>query len=329
MNYRLESNVQLRTAPGYIEFPTTGASASLFVDSNQQYTGVIRNIIYTLTRKSDNASVVYNTMSDTVPSFSDQYITVEKSNNVDGFKITMDTVMPSTAQHYELEAVINYISGKTQTVSANIVVQEDGSPIVQSTNQQLYTPINTAWTAQFGSSIGKNNLYKVDLLAITHDIDFSTSTQLNNFVTSVNDYLFKYLENCEGIIMDGCTLLQITDNYIAGENKNQFIFSNMSNLKRFYAQNCTSLTGTIDLSMCPELLEVDTSGTAVNVIIPTGSKITKYELGTPTTISLNSPTVLSPSGVVVDHSSNIDSLDLINIPNNNAYSMFNKIMTTA
>lgn len=329
INYRLESNVQLRTAPGYIEFPTTGASASLFVDSNQQYTGVIRNIVYTLTRKSDNASVVYNTMSDTVPSFSDQYITVEKSNNVDGFKITMDTVMPPTAQHYELEAVVNYISGKTQTVSTNIVVQEDGSPIVQSTNQQLYTPINTAWTAQFGSSIGKNNLYKVDLLAITHDIDFSTSPQLNNFVTSVNDYLFKYLENCEGIIIDGCTLLQMTDNYIAGENKNQFIFSNMPKLKRFYAQNCTSLTGTIDLSMCPELLEVDTSGTAVNVIVPTGSKITKYELGTPTTISLNSPTVLSTSGVVVDHSSNIDSLDLINIPNNNAYSMFNKIMTTA
>jgi hypothetical protein len=69
----------------------------------------------------------------------------------------------------------------------------------------LYSPINTAWTAQFGSTIGKNSLYKIDLLTITHEIDFSASPSLGSFVTSVNDYLFKYLVNCEGIIMDGCS----------------------------------------------------------------------------------------------------------------------------
>jgi hypothetical protein len=159
-------------------------------------------------------------MIGTIPSFSDPYITVTKSTNVDGLKITMDTVMPTTAQYYTLEAVVNYVSGKSQTINTNIVVLEDGSPIIQSTNQLLYGPINTAWTAQFGSAIGRNNLYKIDLMSITHDIDFSVSSGLGNFVTSVNDYLFKYLLNCEGITIDGCSNLEMTSNYISGNDKN-------------------------------------------------------------------------------------------------------------
>jgi hypothetical protein len=45
-------------------------------------------------------------------------------------------------------------------------------------------------------------------MALTHEIDFSTSgADLLNLVTYNNDYLFKYLMNCEGIILDGCTSL--------------------------------------------------------------------------------------------------------------------------
>ena len=44
--------------------------------------------------------------------------------------------------------------------------------------------------------------------------------------------------------------------------------------------------------MCPELLEVDASGTSVNIILPTNPKVTKYELGTPTSINISNPTVL-------------------------------------
>jgi hypothetical protein len=64
INTVAESNVAVKTAPGFIEFPATYASASLFVDSNQTYSAVIRSTTYTITRNSDNASVSYTTGQD-------------------------------------------------------------------------------------------------------------------------------------------------------------------------------------------------------------------------------------------------------------------------
>jgi hypothetical protein len=42
--------------------------------------------------------------------------------------------------------------------------------------------------------------------------------------------------------------------------------------------------------MCPDLLQVDTSGTDVSVTLPANPKVTKYELGTPTSVSIINPT---------------------------------------
>jgi len=80
--------------------------------------------------------------------------------------------------------------------------------------------------------------------------------------------------------------------------------------------------------MCPYITQVDASGTSINVLVPENAPLTKYELGTPTEISLINPTVLTPAGVVVDSYANLDSLDLINIPNNKSFSMFDKITST-
>jgi hypothetical protein len=100
----------------------------------------------------------------------------------------------------------------------------------------------------------------------------------------------------------------------------------MTKLKKFHAQNCTGLTGTIDLTMCPNILSVDTSGSTINVSVPSGAPLTKYEVGTPTSINLTNPTVLAPTGVVVDDETSITSLDIVNIPNNKSFTMFSKIM---
>jgi hypothetical protein len=88
---------------------------------------------------------------------------------------------------------------------------------------------------------------------------------------------------------------------------------------------CTGLTNDIDLTNCPEITQVDASGTTVNVLIPENSKITKYELGTPTTIRIVNPTQLSPDNVVVDNYINLDSLDITNVYENKSFTMFNKI----
>lgn len=197
----------------------------------------MRNITYTLTRLSDNATVQYVTGGSTtsMDNFIDPYITVRKSTNVDGMKIAADSAIPSTAQYYTLVGRVLYSSGHTIDVTATLVIQDDSSIIVSSAKTSMYNPINAAWTAQFGSAIGKNSLYKIDLMALTHEIDFSTSgVDLPNFVTYNNDYLFKYLINCEGLVLDGCTSLT-TETTISGNSVNQFDFSNMTKLKKFHA----------------------------------------------------------------------------------------------
>lgn len=328
INHRQESLSTVRTAPGYIEFPITGSAASFYVDSNQDYTATVRSTTYTLERLSDGATATFTTGGSdmSLVNFTDNYISLSKSNTVDGIKITVDGFIPEDAKLYKLTARTLFISGDTMTCSANIVVQNDTSAVVQSTKTTLYNPINTAWTAQFGSAIGKNSIYKVDLMALTQTIDFSSQgTDLLNFQTYNGSYLFKYLPNCQGLILDGCTTLTNTTT-IDGQSVNQFDFSNMPNLRVLSIQNCTGLTNDIDLTVCPEIREVDASGTSINVSIPENSKITKYELGTPTTISIVNPTTLQPAGVVVDSNVSMDSLEIVNIPNNKSFNMFYKIM---
>lgn len=332
-----ESTSQLRTSPGYIEFPRSNTKAAFYIKTNQTTTAQVRSITYILTRVSDNVSVQYTTGEDgsNLSNFSDPYIRVFKSTstitdaygNNDCMSIIADSAMPAEAKLYTLRAVVSYVSGAIRTVTTNIVIQDDQSAIVQAVKAQLYNPINTAWEAQFGSTFGSNNFYKVDLMALTHEIDFSTQgANLNNFVTYNNSYLFKYLPNCQGIIADGCTSIESTSESISDTDKRQMVFSYMTSLQKLYIQNCTGLTQSIDLTNCTDIREVDASGIDINILVPENAKLTKYEVGKPTEIHLINPTVLQPSGVLVEGCKNIDSLDIVNIPNNNSFSMFEKIM---
>jgi len=61
-------------------------------------------------------------------------------------------------------------------------------------------------------------------------------------------------------------------------------------------------------------------------LVPTGTKVTKYEVGAPTSISLIDPTVLTPAGVVVDSYANLDSLVIKNVPNTKSYAVFDRVM---
>jgi hypothetical protein len=76
INTRAESNVLLKSCPGFIEFPATNSSASFFVDSNQTYSGVIRSVTYTFKRLSDNAQISYTTgeSGDNLSNFIDPYL---------------------------------------------------------------------------------------------------------------------------------------------------------------------------------------------------------------------------------------------------------------
>lgn len=100
----------------------------------------------------------------------------------------------------------------------------------------------------------------------------------------------------------------------------------MKALKVLSIQNCTGLTEDIDLTSCINIEQVDASGASINIVIPDGSKITKYELGAPTAVRIVNPTQLAYSSVKVDDSTNINSVDLINITNNRSFNTLAKIM---
>ena len=84
----------------------------------------------------------------------------------------------------------------------------------------------------------------------------------------------------------------------------------MTNLEVLDITNCNSLTADIDLSSCSNIEQVDASGTLVNVILPTNTKVTKYELGRPSSINIVNPTALTQGGVSVDSYDRIDSINI-------------------
>ena len=323
-------NIGPRTVADYIEYYTSGIRANVFVNSHQNYTGTINRITYTFKRLSDNTQVQYVDGGSTtaITNMFDDYLTLGASPSTHGMLISMDTAMPQTDQFYQysLSATVLFASGKQIQTGATIVVCDDVTPVVLST-QTMYSAINTAWQTQYGSAIGKNSLYKVDLLAIATTLDFTPYTNtLQNLVTANGSYLLKYLLNTTGIILDGCTNITTQNQNIIGSNKTQLDFSRMYALQNLSIQNCTGMTGNIDLSNCTDIRQVDASGTTVNVIVPAFAKLTKYELGTPTSVNLTNPTVLTPAQVNVDTSTSIQSIDLINIPNCKSFSTFAKIM---
>ena len=330
INIENEGQITPRTVGSYIEFYQTGQQARFFVDTNDTYTGTINKITYSIKRNSDNTTVTYvdGGNGTGLAELYDDYITVTSYNNKHGVRIHCDAAMPvdDAMEFYTITAVTRFVSGREITATSIFIVSDDVLPIVQS-NQVLYNPINDAFTTQFGSSIGRNYIYKIDLYVLNGTIDFTNYVStLPNLVTANGTYLFKYLPNVTGIILDGFTSLTNTSNSIQDNDKTQVNFSNMISLETLSIKNCTGLTGNIDLTQCPDITEVYATGTNVNVFIPEGSKITNYEVGKPSSISIINPTVLTPEGIRVIGYDNLDSLDLINIPNNKSFRAFAKVM---
>ena len=88
----------------------------------------------------------------------------------------------------------------------------------------------------------------------------------------------------------------------------------------------TSLTETIDLTSNVNIETIYAEGSNVGVVLPTNSKISTLSLGTPEEINIVSPTVLKASGISVQNTSDLDYLDIVNIPNTSTYSVFKKVM---
>ena len=155
-------------------------------------------------------------------------------------------------------------------------------------------------------------------MALVGTLDFSSAgSSLANLTTYNSDRLLKYLPNITGLVFDGCTNLP----------SSEMVFTNMPHLQTLSIQNCSSLTGTIDLSGCP-ITSVNAAGTTVNVTLPTGTTITSLALGAPTSVVIDSPTVLEYDDISVTDSSNITNVKLtdVNSTTLQGFKMFGQIM---
>ena len=316
-----------RSVPGGICFYTSGQRADVYVTSDDTYTGVINKVTYTIQRRGTNSSATYIDRGSTtqLEELFDDYLTLG-AGATKGIRISTESALSNDLVIYDLTADVMFRSGKHINASCIIAAGDDATPIVMSNQSAMYTSINNAWTTQFGSAIGRNNIYKIDLFMMTGTIDFSAqAANLPSLVTANGAYLFKYLPNITGINLDGCTSITQTSNSVQGDDKSQFLFTNMTALQNLSIQNCTGLTGNVDLTPCTDIRQVDASGTTVSIIMPTEPKVTKYEVGTPTSINLENPTVLTPTGIVVDSASSLNSLVIKNMPGTKTYAAFYKI----
>ena len=236
----------------------------------------------------------------------------------------------TTPTKYTLTADIK-IGGMVTTLSQDFVLVQDS--VVAQEGTALWGLINAAYVEQFSVNFN-TSFYKSICCLLTGTISVNGQYNSNaNWITVSNvpdqlqtliynnNSILKSLPNITGINLDGASYL--TSTY---EGITNIDLSNVRDLRTFSIQNCSGITGDIDLSGYTNLQQVDTSGVTCNVIIPDNAPITKYELGTPTAVRIVNPTQLNYTAVKVDDSTNINSIDLVNIPNSRSFSTFTKIM---
>ena len=319
-----------RTIPGSTIIYNINTAFDIYLDlANVQFDSTINNIQYVISRGT--SSFAYNTMSDAEDTSNwdpqNQYITVSKNTKKKGLHITCDSGTPQddTIITYNVAATMQFKSGKTQTVNHVLLVMQDPE-VVTNLQDHLFYALKNRWYAKYGEDIGRNKFYRSDLFTLDGTLTFSTDiTSVRSAVGTHS--LFEYLPAIEGLNFSGCSSLLSTYTPTGSSTPiNMFVFDNMPALTTLNITNCSSLTEDIDLSDCPNITTVTATGTSINVYLPQGSGVTSYSLGTPTEIILDSPTAIAPTNVTVTSVTNLDSLELINIPNNKSFTMFGKIM---
>ena len=128
------------------------------------------------------------------------------------------------------------------------------------------------------------------------------------------------------MIIDSAAIAQ-THSGIIDEDKRQVMFTYIPKLKKLSMVGNTTITENVDLTSNPLVNEVYLSDTNLNTTLPANPIITKLSLGTPTEVKLINPTRITVSNTTVQDPVNLNSIELINIPENRTFAMFDKIMT--
>lgn len=340
---------------GYI-FGGSNSSSEFYITPNKDYTATVYDVKWKLTRDADNAVLINNDsyklyeahdLTEQMLLESDVYLT--KCYNVGGtmqnqldspYGMTLKALSsPSTLDmyYYTLTATIVFKSNYELTVSKKIIIMDDSSIIMQSGSGKLYILMNDIYTAQNGVGLPAQ-VYRYHLLDMGDTVDLSQSitdvstgntVYIDNLKTSYsNQSVLRYLINVKHLILDG---LALTNNFegISGTDKNQMYFHNMTNLESVSLVNCSSLEYDLDFSDNFKLKSIDMRGTTVNAILPENTIIETLKLGTPTNVTLHGATHLSPNNVLVQDSTHIDYIDIVDCGNNESFNIFGKVMNVS
>jgi hypothetical protein len=200
-----------------------------------------------------------------------------------------------------------YIGGATIVKSLNILVMSDSNPVVSyDVSDLLYLTLR----AKIDSNM-QRALYKTDLMGISGTLAFSNgasgliANQINNQVLSI----FNYLPYIETLDLSNCSF-SATDNNITISDKHVLNLSGIKTLQTLILTNATITANNeqdliIDVSSYPSIVSVLATGTSVGIKAEGNDTLTTVELGTPTSIVLIRPKVLTPNGVDVTNTSSL------------------------
>lgn len=150
----------------------------------------------------------------------DEYITVSESNGT----ISLHTKdIPSGNVTYQLQGIVR-VGGTEVHRYINLLLMDDNTPILRASQSDLFSAVSTKYAADYSLNGAYFDFYKSHLLSLAGTINFSSYPNIPSLVTDTGKTVFEYLHNITGITMDGCTQISMTDNMIAGGNKNVFVF---------------------------------------------------------------------------------------------------------
>ena len=177
------------------------------------------------------------------------------------------------------------------------------------------------YNADYGITNNYPDLYKTHLIGIEGSTSFTSYTSTTTTIeTNRGDSLLLYLPNITSLDFTGCRI---------GNDIQKFVFTNCTKLTELIVKDCDvqEFTGVMNLTGAPQLTTLDMRGTTLSINVPENSRLATLKLGTPTSIVINSPTVLNADRVTIQDDSNLTTISIIGVNQTGpcGFTLFNKI----
>lgn len=322
-------NVQSKT---YVMYQV-GQKNEFYLNPQGEFTGTINSRKYSISSIDENNSTNgyiesedLSTGSNTIESIGDdEYLGFTRDSTQNGIVLYVRGVPLTGIRRYKIKSSIQ-IGGQSEQISYTyIMLMNDSSPLVlRNTSNALYNALSSKYETQYSASVG--DFYKSNLLSLSGTLSFTDNsvTGITSLMTRNSDTVFNYLKYITEIDMTGCNQIELID-HVTGDN--QFIFTGMPDLTSVILNGCTQLSGNLNTSTSLNITTLDLRGTELNVNIPENSRLTTLKLGTPTSVIINSPTVLNADGVTIENKTNLTTITLIGVSQSElcGFTLFNKL----